>query len=72
MEIPYEEVKHLMLQNKWINSQHTQVPGPDGQISFGGACLPKDTRALHAFLAKKSLPCELLAAVIKENNKMRN
>ena len=72
MRINYDEVKHLMLMNNWINPQHTQVPGPDGQISFGGACLPKDTRALYTYLHKKAVPCELLAAVIKENNKMRN
>ena len=29
-----------------VGGSHTQVPGPDGQFGFGGACFPKDTLAL--------------------------
>ena len=39
-----------MLKNGWINPMHTTVPGPDGQLSYGGFCFPKDTNALLQFM----------------------
>lgn len=29
-----------------IGSSHMQVPGPDGQLGYGGSCFPKDVKAL--------------------------
>jgi len=43
MGCDYDNVKDLMLKNKWINPMHTNVPGPDGKLSYGGHCFPKDT-----------------------------
>ena len=34
----YNKIKDLMLKNGWINPMHTQVPGPDGLLSYGGYC----------------------------------
>ena len=34
----------VILSDGRIHPSHTQVPGPDGQTGFGGACLPKDLR----------------------------
>ena len=48
----YNKVKEMMLKNGWINPMHTTVPGPDGQISYGGLCFPKDTNALLEFMKK--------------------
>ena len=50
----YNNVKKLMLSNGWINPMHTQVPGQDGQLSFGGKCFPKDIKALNELLKKNS------------------
>ena len=44
--ISYDMVRHLMLENGWIHPMHTNVPGADGQLGFGGRCLPKDLEAL--------------------------
>jgi len=71
MGIDYEQIKELVLKNKWINPMHTTIPGPDGKISFGGACLPKDINALHAFLEERNVPNKLLKASIEERNTMR-
>ena len=49
----YQNISELMLKNGWINPMHTQVPGPDGLPSYGGACFPKDTNALLHFMKKK-------------------
>jgi UDPglucose 6-dehydrogenase len=64
-------VKNLMLKNGWINPQHTQVPGKDNQLSYGGMCFPKDTVALENYLLSRGLPCAVLSATIRERNSMR-
>jgi UDP-glucose 6-dehydrogenase len=39
----FEAVRDLMLENGWINKAHTNVPGPDGSLSYGGACVDPKT-----------------------------
>ena len=68
----YNTIKDLMLKNKWINPMHTNVPGPDGQLSYGGYCFPKDTKALLEFMKKEDSPSKVLEATILERNEMRN
>jgi UDPglucose 6-dehydrogenase len=71
MEVDYTVVKTLMLNNQWINPMHTTVPGPDKQVSFGGACLPKDVSALNQFMHSNVTPHKVLDAVITERHTMR-
>ena len=68
----YNKVKDLMLKNNWINPMHTQVPGVDGQLSYGGYCFPKDTNALLEFMKRCGTPSKVLEATIEERNIMRN
>lgn len=68
----YNIVKECMLMNGWINKMHTDVPGHDGNISYGGACFPKDTNALLQFMIKKNSMCEILKACIREHDNIRN
>lgn len=70
--IEYNNVKELMLKNGWINSMHTTIPGPDGNVSYGGLCFPKDTNALMYFMSKLDTPHDILKATINERNIMRN
>ncbi len=72
MDTNYNNVLKLMLKNNWINPMHTMVPGHDGQLSYGGACFPKDTNALLQFMKTMDSPHLLLEASINERNKMRN
>ena len=48
---------------------HTIVPGPDGQISYGGLCFPKDTNALNMYMINEGTPNKVLDATIKESMK---
>ena len=68
----YQTVKNLMLKNGWINPMHTTVPGPDGMMSYGGYCFPKDTNALLQFMETKKSPREVLEATVRERNLMRD
>jgi len=71
LKIDYDIVKNMMLLNGWINEMHTQIPGHDGQISFGGKCFPKDISALNSFMNKLSIPNKVINAVVIENSEMR-
>lgn len=70
--ISYNNVRSLMLKNNWINPMHTEVPGSDGYLSYGGACFPKDTNALLSFMKENNSYHNVLEATIKERNTMRN
>ena len=68
----FNSVVNMMLNNGWINFMHTSVPGPDGQLSYGGACFPKDTSALNQYMINMESPNKILNACIEERNTMRN
>jgi UDPglucose 6-dehydrogenase len=72
LEIDYDRVIELVIKNKWVNPMHTQVPGPDGKLSYGGYCFPKDTNALNELMKKMGTPNAILDATIKERNEMRD
>lgn len=72
MNCDYNIVKELMLKNKWINPMHTDVPGPDGKLSYGGYCFPKDTNALAEHMKREGVTCKVLEGTIQERNEMRD
>lgn len=59
-----------------IGMGHTHVPGFDGKRGFGGACLPKDTRAfldfsMHEFADGSQISFDLLEKVLDINSAYR-
>jgi len=68
----FNKIKNMMLENNWINSMHTSIPGPDGQISYGGLCFPKDTNALNEYMKKLGTPNQVLESCINERNILRD
>lgn len=68
----YNKILEMMLKNNWINEMHTSIPGPDGLISYGGACFPKDTNALNKYMEKQNSPNAIISNCIKERNEMRD
>lgn len=42
----YDNAVNVAIEQGVIGASHTKVPGPDGQLGFGGSCFPKDTEAL--------------------------
>ena len=63
----FEKIKSLMLKNKWINPMHTNIPGPDGSLGYGGACFPKDVDAIL-----KDIDHPILSFVNSYNKQWRN
>jgi len=68
----FERIKEMMFRNEWINPMHTMIPGPDGQLSYGGLCFPKDTNSLNCYMERLSTPNEVLASTIHERDQMRD
>ena len=71
LNISYEKVLNSMLKNNWINPMHTIVPAPDGKLSFGGKCFPKDIRGLNQFLKSKEITNKVIQGVIDEQSIFR-
>ena len=72
LDINFESVRELMLKNNRIHPSDSRVPGPDGQLGYGGACFPKDTNALLSTMKRTNLmEHKILEAVIEERNKVR-
>ncbi len=71
LEISFDNVRDTMLKNNWIHPQHTSIPGPDGNISYGGMCFPKDTNALAQLMSRHQTPHSVMDAVVSERNSMR-
>lgn len=69
--IDFNKIKDSMLLNKWIHPNHTQIPGHDGQVSYGGMCFPKDTNALLNFMKDHTDYYSILEATVNERNKLR-
>lgn len=68
----YNTAKQILIRNNWINPMHTDIPGPDGEISYGGLCFPKDTNALNEYMKQNKSPNSILESCIEERNRMRN
>ena len=67
----YKRIVELMLKNNWINPMHTDVPGPDGLMAYGGACFPKDTQALNKYMKSYKSENFVLSNVINECELLR-
>lgn len=66
----YDAVRKAVQADPRIGS-HLQVPGPDGDVGFGGACFPKDMIGILGFAKKKKIDMSAFAAVWQKNLKIR-
>lgn len=63
----YNVIAGLVKMDQRIGKSHMQVPGPDGEFGFGGACFPKDTSALSKYAESVGVQLNVLDAAIKKN-----
>ncbi len=64
--IDYDKVVEYATYDDRLGKSHWAVPGPDGDLGFGGHCLPKDVSAIVS-----EFDSELLKSVLNVNNKVR-
>lgn len=69
--VDYSMVIYGLTLDPRIPSDHTAVPGPDGQYGWGGHCLPKDVNALLAQAREIRQPMPMVQAVVKINKEHR-
>ena len=55
----------------WVNPMHTQVPGHDGQLGFGGKCFPKDINAFIKYSELLGVDPKILKAAWEKNLEVR-
>lgn len=54
-ECDFEQIKKAMSITGFIEKAHTQVPGPDGKLGFGGACFPDNLETFLPFLRQEKM-----------------
>lgn len=64
--LDYSKVREGVLGSTYINAPHTQVPGPDGKLGYGGKCFPKDVDALEKMF--RYTPLGMLIGPLKKLN----
>jgi len=60
-----------LLSSGWVNPMHTEVPGPDGNLGFGGKCFPKDINAFINLANRHNIDATVLSAAWKKNLEVR-
>jgi UDPglucose 6-dehydrogenase len=69
--IDYDKVCEYALYDERIGKSHLAVPGPDGDLGFGGHCFPKDLAAMINFGLENNGDSSFLKAIEDFNNKCR-
>jgi UDPglucose 6-dehydrogenase len=64
-------VRQIIGHDSRIGTDHTMVPGPDGERGWGGHCFPKDTTAFIKYSNDLNTPITILAESVEYNNKIR-
>lgn len=72
LELDYDKIIEYVTHDKRISKSHLSVPGPDGDLGFGGHCFPKDLSALIKLSNDLGTTNNVIKAVIKTNDKVRN
>ena len=67
----WEDVIDGFLRDGRVGHSHSQVPGPDGKLGFGGSCFPKDIQALINFGDSVGVDLSVLKGAWKTNLHVR-
>ena len=70
--VDWESIKSISNNDIRLGNTHWDVPGPDGKFGFGGACFPKDVKAIITEALDHNLDFDLLQNVISINKKHRS
>jgi len=70
--VDWADVTSIASTDSRLGNTHWSVPGPDGQVGFGGACFPKDTEAFATLAKPHNVKLSVLKAAILANKLMRD
>jgi len=71
LNLDYDKVVEYAILDERLGFSHWAVPGPDGDIGFGGHCFPKDLSAIINLSEKLKTTNNVLKSVKKTNDKLR-
>tara|TARA_Y100000385_G_C12926891_1_gene565009 strand:- start:22 stop:864 length:843 start_codon:yes stop_codon:yes gene_type:complete len=71
LNIEYEEVVSHGTKDNRLGLSHWSVPGPDGDLGYGGHCFPKDIAGLKYAANKLGVDTKILNATISKNDEVR-
>jgi len=71
VEVEWDDLAYLAKHDGRIGYSHLDVPGPDGQYGWGGACFPKDVAAIQMEAIDLRIDLELLGRIEDINKKHR-
>lgn len=72
LNLDYDKIVEYVVFDNRIGNSHLNVPGPDGDLGFGGHCFPKDLAALTRLSEKLGTTNNILKSVKKTNDKLRS
>jgi len=67
----WSEFTEMIEMDPRMGISHNQVPGPDGHYGYGGACFPKDVRAIIHCINTHGVGAGIIEAVDVANSKFR-
>ena len=67
LDLDYDKVVEYATYDERLGKSHWAVPGPDGELGFGGHCLPNDLSALIGVARKLGIQPVVLEAVNRLN-----
>ena len=70
-DVDFKLVTEFMTYDDRIGKSHMKVPGPDGELGFGGACFPKDTKALLTYAKENDIILSVLQQAVNKNDTYR-
>ena len=71
LEVKWDDALEGFVSDPRIGNSHTQVPGHDGKLGFGGTCFPKDINALITMGKELDVDMNTLEAAWKTNLEVR-
>lgn len=67
----WEEFTCILAGDSRLGPTHLMVPGPDGELGYGGACFPKDTKALINYADDHDVDLTVLKTAMNTNDRIR-
>jgi len=65
--VDYDKVVEYAIHDERLGDSHWSVPGPDGNLGFGGSCFPKDLNALVQHATELGIPPNTLVGAWNTN-----
>lgn len=69
--VDWESVRQLVSLDRRIGPSHTRVPGPDGNLGFGGHCFIKDLHNLSSVAKNLNISSKVYDVILERNLEIR-